>query len=127
MGHRFRRLAALLALSSLALFQVEALWASSMCAAEMEMPGASERAAGSGAMACPMVGSGESHEHDEGSRAPDCPLVPAGAASCVGGVALLSAADEPPVAPAEDELSLTSSEHAADLLLAVALLRPPRA
>lgn len=126
---RFRFLAALFALSALILFQVEGLWASSACSSEMEMPVAAQAAnADSHPEACPMGQPGQSHEHDgQGSQGPDCPLMPAGTASCIGGVALLSSSSEPASGPVEDELSFGSSDHAKDLLLAVSLLRPPQA
>lgn len=125
---RFRFLAALFALVGLFLFQVEGLWASSACS-EMEMPAASQVAdAGSHPEACPMGEPGHSHEQDgKGHQGPVCPLMPAGPTSCVGGVALLSSSDEPDLGIAEDEFSTASSDHAKDLLLAVSLLRPPRA
>lgn len=126
---RVRFLAALFALSALILFQVEGLWASSACSTEMETPVAAQTAgADSHSEACPMGQPGQAHEHDgQGSQGPDCPLMPTGAASCVGGVALLPSSDEPALGPAVDELSLASSSHAKDLLLAVSLLRPPQA
>lgn len=128
MKRRSRLLAALFALSALVLFQAEGLWASSACPPEMEMPRASEPAsADSPCEACPTGESGHSHERDEnGSKAPDCPLMPAGAASCVGGIALLPSSSAPALVTVEDEHLVASSDHAKDLLLAVSLLRPPR-
>lgn len=131
MKRRLRLAGALFALSALVLLQAEALWASSACSMEMvmEMPVAAGTAdADPHAADCPMAHSGLSHEHDErGSDVPECPLMPAGAASCVGGVALLPPSDAPAPAPSDDELSPASTDHAKDLLLAVSLLRPPRA
>lgn len=126
---RFRFLAALFALSALVLFQVEGLWASAACSMEMEMPAASEIAATeSHPENCSMGESRHSQEQeDRDSQSPHCPLVPVGAASCVGGVALLSSSHVPVLRTAEDERSITSSDHAKDLLLAVFLLRPPQA
>ncbi len=129
MKPRFHFLAALFALSALILFQVEGLWASAACSMEMEMPAASQIAdAESHPEACPMGESAHSTEQGErDSQSPHCPFVPVGAASCVGGVALLSSADVPVLRAAEDERSAVSSDYAKDLLLAVSLLRPPRA
>lgn len=129
MKARFRILAALFALSSLVLLQVEGLWASSACPPEMEMPMESHPAdAGAEAPHCPLGEPGHSHEQDrEGSEPPACPLMPAGAASCVGGALMPPTADQPAPGTAEDEFSPAASDHAKDLLLAVSLLRPPRA
>lgn len=129
MRFRFRLLAALFALSALFLLQVEGLWASSACSGEMEMPVAAQSTdAVPHAEACPMDERAQPHEHDgQSSRGPSCPLMPSGAASCIGGIAVLPSSAAPALGPAEDERSLASSDHATDLLLAVALLRPPRA
>lgn len=131
MNSRFRGLAALLALLALSLFWVEGLWAS-MCSAdmEMEMPVAAQ-ATDAGAPAAPPMArgqTGQSHEQDgKGSQAPDCPLTAAGAASCTGAVALAPSSAVPSVVAAADEFAVASSDHAKDLLLAISLLRPPRA
>jgi len=122
---RFRFLAARFALTALVLFQVEGLWASSTCS--MEMPAATQVTdAAFPADDCAMGQPGHSHEHDgQDSKGPDCPLMPAGAASCVGAAVLLPSSAAPSLGTAEDELPTASSDHAKDLLLAVFLLRPP--
>jgi hypothetical protein len=126
---RFRLLAALFALSSLILLQVEGLWASSACSIETEAPVISEVAESESRLAtCPMSEDRHSHEQDGNSpKAPDCSLMLIDAGSCMGAVALLSSSDKAASAPAGDERSLASSDHAKDLLLAVSLLRPPQA
>lgn len=129
MNRRFRFLSALFALMAIALFQVEALWASAACALEMEMPVATQTAdAETHPGGCAMGQHGQKHDHErQGSQAPDCLLMPAGTASCTGGAALVPLSDEPSVGPAGVESSVASSDHAKDLLLAASLLRPPQA
>lgn len=129
MKFRFRSLAALLALSALALLQVEALWASSACSLGMEMSVAGQTAeADTHPEDCLMGPAAQHHEHEgQGSQAPACPLMAAGAASCVGGAAVLPVSDEPTPGPVETDTAVASSDHAKDLLLAVSLLRPPQA
>jgi hypothetical protein len=120
---RFRFLAALMAL---ALFQVEGLWASSMCMAEMEMPAASQMADADPQSEAYQPG--HPHEQDRtGSKAPACPLMPGGVASCEAGIALLPFSVAPDLGPTEGERAGGFTDHAKDLLLAVYLLRPPKA
>lgn len=129
MKPRFRFFAAIIALSALVLFQAEGLWASSACSVEMEAGFTAEAGDADPHPAdCPMGESGHSPEDDGNApEPPACPLLPVGAASCVGGVAVLPAADEPAFGPADGGLLVASTDHAKDLLLAVSLLRPPQA
>lgn len=129
MNPRFRALSALFALIALLLFQVEALWASSACSMETDMAAAAQPvdAASHSDAAQPVQADHPHGQHGSGSQAPECPLMPAGTASCVGGVAVLGPSAAPALHFAESRLPLASSDHAKDLLLAVSLLRPPQA
>lgn len=118
MKPRFRFLAALFALTALVLLQGEVLWASSSCASDMEMEMG---------MDAPAAAHPDTHAPDRGTEAPPCPLMPSGAASCVAAALMLPSADAPPPGAPEPELAVAASDHAKDLLLAVSLLRPPRA
>lgn len=120
MKPRFRFLAALFALTALVLLQGEVLWASSSCAGGMEM----EMEMG---MDAPATAHPDTHAPDHRTDAPPCPLMPSGAASCVAAALMLPSGDAPPPGAPEHELAIAASDHAKDLLLAVSLLRPPRA
>ena len=127
MRTHFRLPVALLALMALFLFQAEGLWASVDCAAEMGS-GSQVMDASSDTGDCPMGHPEHSHSQDEnGPERPDCPLMPGGITSCVGAVALIHSSDGSDIAPGSDQVSVATSDHAKDLLLAVSLLRPPQA
>lgn len=127
MRSRLRASVALPALLAFSLFWVEGVMAST-CAPGMEAASSAEMETAPDALDCPMGEPGHSHEQGEGEpRGPVCPLVPSGAVSCTGGVAVLAGYPQPVLDSPYGEGDAASPDHAKDLLLAVSLLRPPRA
>lgn len=119
MSARFRVLAALLALIALSAGTAERMIAS-LC--DMGAETVAHAQAGSAADV-PDAG----HETTPNGEPSSCPLVPAGAVSCVGAAPFLAVSQPPlPLLPEAALVSLSQSD-ARDLLLAVSLLRPPRA
>ena len=125
---RFRSMAALVALLTLSLFWAESIWAS-MCPPDMEMggPAAVMGEMGQPEGSCPMGAPTPERSDDGPSKAPHCPFVPAGASSCTVGVPFVANVRLADAPSGEHALLLASSDHAKDLLLAIALFHPPRA
>lgn len=129
MKSRTRRIAAHLALLALALFWVEGVWAS-MCSPAISMGATNEARVHSSDTAgtdmadmdMPDDGSEEGHAPE-----PNCPLTPAGGAACTAGALLGTRVQLLASASPEASRPVGSSDHAKDLLLAVALFHPPRA